>query len=379
MDVDATGTNFTGITGLSLPGAFTIGKSAPKASCFDFAPALAGAVYDALPHGATVDPLATYAAAGLRIVAVKYEGVGGTSYPLSDTVPTGAGTYVVRITTAESANFAAVVDFPLDTFEIAKAVPTAEHLNITANTYVYYNGNPHTVDVPTLRATYTGLGDVTVKYNGSDRPPVYPGEYAITLDIADGTNFAAVGDLPVGRLVISEPPTPSIPRRVTIEPAEHFDLNPSPGIHHVESTKNMDITLTPRATLPEGYVPRVTTGRTIFPDDTPGNIRITANADGTYTVRIFYIIEEVVVRITAVPDDDTGSEQPSAAPRVWSHGRRLYIAAPSTSGRAYIYNVSGRLVKIVSHIAGETVVTQLPVAGVHVVVVEGRSYLIMAN
>ena len=233
--------------------------------------------------------------------------------------------------------------------------------------------------VPTLLSTYTGLGVVTVKYNGSDRPPVYPGEYAITLDIAEGANFAAVSGLPVGRLVISEPPYPYIPRKVTIEPSEHFDLDPSPGVYYVKSAKDMEVTLTPRATLPEGYVPQVTTGRAIYPDDLTGGISITANADGTYTVRILYITEEVAVKITAVPDEGTGNEQPSAAPRVWSYGMKLYIAAPSTTARAYIYNVFGMLVKIVSCTAGETVVTQLPEAGIYAVVVEGRSYKIMVK
>ncbi|MDR0574947.1 MAG: T9SS type A sorting domain-containing protein [Tannerella sp.] len=58
---------------------------------------------------------------------------------------------------------------------------------------------------------------------------------------------------------------------------------------------------------------------------------------------------------------------------------KLYIAAPSTTARAYVYNISGILVKIVSCTAGETVVTQLPEAGIYAVVVEGRSYKIMVK
>ena len=364
VDVRNIDANHADALGLALD-TFEIAKAVPTAEHLNIT-ANTYVYYTGDPQAIDIPTLrATYA--GLGEVTVKYNGIA--------TVPTNAGVDVRNI----DANQADTLGLALDTFEIAKAAPTAEHPNITANTYVYHTGDPQTVDVPTLRATYAGPGDMTVKNSGSDRPPVYPGEYAITLDIAEGTNFAAVNDLPAGRLVISEPPTPSLPRRVTIERAEHFDLYPSPGIYHVESREDMDITLTPRATLPTGYVPQVTTGRVILPDDQSGNIRITANADGTYTVRIFYIIEEVVVTVTAVPDDDTGSEQPAVAPRVWSHGRRLYIAAPSTSGRAYIYNVSGRLVKIVSHAAGETVVTQLPEAGIYVVVVEGRSYLIIAD
>jgi hypothetical protein len=370
VDVDATGTNFTGITGLTL-GTFTIGKITPAATYFDFAPA--DAVYDGSTHGATVAPLAAYAAAGLNIVEVKYEGTGATIYPLSATAPTDAGTYAVRITTAESANFAAITDLTVGAFTIAKAEPTAEHFDITADTYAYYTGDPRTVDIPALRATYAGLGEVTVKYNGSATPPIYPGEYVITLDIAEGANFAAVTGLPAGRLVISEHPTPIIRRKVTLDVSPHFASSIAPGSFYVESYSNLTFVLTPLATLPDGYEPKVTTDRSNITGDN-GGVQVTRNADGTYTVRIAYIIEETVITVRAV--DPATAVDPVSATRVWSYGNRLYITAPATSGRAYIYNTSGMLVKIVTHTAGETAVTLLPEAGIYVVVVEGRSYLI---
>jgi hypothetical protein len=203
------------------------------------------------------------------VTAVRYDG--------STTPPTDAGTYAVTVDIAAGTLYAAITDLTVGTFTVAKAVPTAAHFDIIADTYAYYTDEPQTVDVPTLLAPYTGLGDVTVKYNGSDHPPVDLGEYAITLDIAEGANFAAVTGLPAGRLVIS------------VDPATAID--------------------------------------------------------------------------------------PISATRVWSYGNRLYIAAPATSGQAYIYNISGLLVKIVTHTAGETTVTQLP-AGIYVAVVERRSYLI---
>ncbi|MDR1223158.1 MAG: hypothetical protein LBL07_09850 [Tannerella sp.] len=47
-----------------------------------------------------------------------------------------------------------------------------------------------------------------------------------------------------------------------------------------------------------GFVPYVTTGRRLLPDD-EGGVRITYNSDGTYTVRIMRIQEETTVTVTA--------------------------------------------------------------------------------
>ena len=64
--------------------------------------------------------------------------------------------------------------------------------NVGTNKSVTFAGYSQSVPAPPLKGPYTGPGVATVKYNGSDRPPVYPGEYAITLDIAAGANFDAV-------------------------------------------------------------------------------------------------------------------------------------------------------------------------------------------
>ncbi|MDR1098260.1 MAG: hypothetical protein LBL57_09020 [Tannerella sp.] len=50
----------------------------------------------------------------------------------------------------------------------------------------------------------------------------------------------------------------------------------------------------------------------------------------------------------------------SAAVRVWSYGQRLYVAGGATGGQAYIYNLSGAVVKILPYAAGETVSETLP-------------------
>ena len=357
-------TNGTDYSGPSLTGDITSYILTGADLAYD----LSSVVYDGSPQGIPA-PTLNAPLAGLGDITVKYNGLA--------TVPTNADIYTVTVDVRNiDANHADAADLPLGTFEIAKAVPTAEHLNIAADTYVYYNGDPQSVPAPPLKGPYTGLGVATVKYNGSDRPPVYPGEYAITLDVAAGANFAAITGLPAGRLVISELSYPRIQRKVTLDVSPHFASSIAPGVFHVESGSDLTIVLTPLATLPDGYEVQATTNR-VGNTDARGGVRTTLNADGTYTVRVVYIVEETVITIRAV--DPSTADELVPATRVWSSGRKVYIATPSTSGQAYVYNIYGQLVNIVSHAAGETVVTQLQEAGIYVVVVEGRSYKIISN
>jgi hypothetical protein len=258
-------------------------------------------------------------------------------------------------------------------FTIGKATPTAEILILDPETVVYYTDEAQGIALPTLKPPYTGLGAITVKYNGSERRPVYPGTYAVTIDIAEGANYTAVTGLLLGTYIIFELPTPIIQREVTLDVSPYFVSDPSPGIFSVESMHNLKITLTPLGTLPDGYVPKVTTNRRLIPDD-KGGVNVTLNDDGTYTVRIMRIQEETVITIAASPA--TASENISAVARAWSYGRQLYIVAGATNGQAYIYSISGVLVKIIPFAAGETVHTTLP-TGIYIVTVDGKRYKVM--
>ncbi|MDR1600930.1 MAG: YDG domain-containing protein, partial [Tannerella sp.] len=253
---------------------------------------------------------------------------------------------------------------------IAKATLTPDDLIIDPDTFARYTDEPQGIDLPTLKPPRTGLGAVTVKYDGSPWPPIYPGTYVITLDITEGENYDAVTDLPVGTYIIIEPPTPSLPRRVTLNVSSHFASDPQPGVF-VVSDRKLVITLTPLPTLPAGYEPKVTTNRSPYPNDT-GGVKITRNDDGTWTVHIAYILEGMEVIAEAV-DPISANGDISASARVWSHGSWLYVAAGANDGRAYIYNISGVLVKTLPYTAGETVFTTLP-AGIYVIAADGRQY-----
>jgi uncharacterized repeat protein (TIGR02543 family) len=49
---------------------------------------------------------------------------------------------------------------------------------------------------------YSGMGAITVKYDGSVAPPVNAGKYAVTVDISAGTNFGSASGLELGTLTI---------------------------------------------------------------------------------------------------------------------------------------------------------------------------------
>jgi hypothetical protein len=196
----------------------------------------------------------------------------------------------------------------------------------------------------------------------------------MTIDIAEGDNYTAVDDLPIGMYIITKPPAPVIQRRVTLNISPHFASNPAPGSLFVESTHTLTITLTPLPTLPDGYEPQVTTNRISLPDD-KGGVMVMRNDDGTYTVLIAHIQQDITVTVATV---SPVANEHIAGARVWSYGNRLSVAAGATEGQAYIYNAASALVKILPFAAGETVGATLP-AGVYVVATEGRQYKVVVK
>ncbi|MDR0711612.1 MAG: YDG domain-containing protein, partial [Prevotellaceae bacterium] len=78
------------------------------------------------------------------------------------------------------------------------------HLTYTPkNTTVSYNGEPQIVTVA-LKSAYTGMDNITVKYDGSTTPPSAVGTYPITADIAGSQNFLDTSGFEVCTLYIVE-------------------------------------------------------------------------------------------------------------------------------------------------------------------------------
>jgi hypothetical protein len=310
----------------------------------------------------------------------------------SSSPPVNAGTYIV-VASASNRNYqsANVWGFSNLIIEKAPLTLTADDLEeidprlADGGTLTFeYTGYPIELATPKLKGAFAGLlGIVSLTYDGNADQPVFPGKYAVTATIVDGKNYKSEGVL-LGYIEIQPnlPTTPVIPRKVTLDVSPHFVSDPAPGSFYVNSFSNLEITLTPRASLPEGYKPRVTTDR-VLPDDNKGGVKVTAHEDGTYTVRIAYIIENTVVTVETVAQPnvgDVGNEvaSASAAIRVWSYGRQLYLSAGATAGQAYVYNVSGVLVKTIPFASGETHSVVLP-AGIYVVRAEGKVFKILVK
>ena len=83
---------------------------------------------------------------------------------------------------------------------LQKATPVVGDFTVTPPASVVY-GNAVSVTVPTTAKN--GMGAVTVKYDGADAVPSYVGSYAVTFDVAEGSNYKAVNGLPIGTLNIT--------------------------------------------------------------------------------------------------------------------------------------------------------------------------------
>lgn len=97
--------------------------------------------------------------------------------------------------------------------EITKADLTAAMLSF-APAFTVYDGTAKTVSV-TLNAPYTGMGEVTVKYDSAESA-TNAKTYAITADVTEGTNFNAAAGLSLGEFAIQ----PKSIAGVTIEGIE---------------------------------------------------------------------------------------------------------------------------------------------------------------
>ncbi len=150
---------------------------------------------------------------GLVYDGTMQRGVNGSGdgyYTFSGAVEmTDAGTYKATAMLTESKGYVwsddgSTADKTIE-WSIAKKAPVVgDFYTVNLDTAVYtYGGDPVTVDTPYL-VRLTGAGDITVKYNGGTAAPVDAGEYTVTFDVAEGDNFTAGSDLPIGTLKISK-------------------------------------------------------------------------------------------------------------------------------------------------------------------------------
>lgn len=120
-----------------------------------------------------------------------------TDYTLDVEGGIAAGDYTVTVT--GKGNYEGTASA---TWTIAKAVPTAEMISCEIPDDLVYTGESQTLTASVKDGIY-GLGAVTLMYNGAEAA-VDAGEYAVTANVAEGTNYTAAVGLAVGTLTIGK-------------------------------------------------------------------------------------------------------------------------------------------------------------------------------
>lgn len=121
-------------------------------------------------------------------------------YSTAATVDSNVGVYDVTGTSSNN-NYDVTVE-GTGKLSIIKAEPNADNLEMSEDKNVTYDGTPKAV-VVSAAAGITGMGDITVKYNGDATVPVNAGTYEVTADIAEGTNYSAISGIVIGNYTIA--------------------------------------------------------------------------------------------------------------------------------------------------------------------------------
>ena len=96
------------------------------------------------------------------------------------------------------------------TWKITRIDPKLEDFEVTGlTTALTYDGTAKSVTV-TAKFGISGMGDITVKYNGSTEAPTNAGSYAVTMDVNNGSNYNDMTDIAVGTLTINKAAAPTL-------------------------------------------------------------------------------------------------------------------------------------------------------------------------
>ena len=127
---------------------------------------------------------------------------------LSDYSGSNYGTWTVNLSTItligdDKDNYTVAPTYACTNATITKTKLVADNFDFETLTEATYDGTAKTVDVT---ANVPGAGAITVLYNGSEIAPTDAGEYTITINVADGTNYAEAKNLSLGdvKLVIAK-------------------------------------------------------------------------------------------------------------------------------------------------------------------------------
>ncbi|MDR1330564.1 MAG: hypothetical protein LBK07_00480, partial [Tannerella sp.] len=289
---------------------------------------------------------------------------GSDTFALAPATGLAAGDYAATVTVSGgngiTASFAVL-------FTVDKAAPAVADLDFDLSDIVD-TGKPLPGIGVGAATGIEGLGEVTVKYDGFTAIPTLPGTYTVTADIAAGDNYEAITGLVLGTFTVYDLPMPVIRRRVTLLPASGLTTDPPASTYYISSGSDFTFTLTPDVPPPAGTPPQVQTNRAGVPDSSTG-IRMTANADGSYTVIIAGIRQDIDV-ILSIPADNAhvadGALTVGTAPGVRgvANGRPAPVSL-------HVYNLAGTLIRRTAVPPGTT---RLSVATGIYVVTDGDAF-----
>ena len=144
-----------------------------------------------------------------------------TSVKLSDGTILGTDDYVIKDNSNKATN-AGEITLTIEgkgnytgtattTWAITKAVPKLADFDVVPDlsNELTYSGEKQIVNV-TTKAGIRGMGMITVRYNDSTERPVNAGNYAITIDVADGSNYKAISGIEAGTLTIKKAAAPTL-------------------------------------------------------------------------------------------------------------------------------------------------------------------------
>ena len=197
------GLNYDAATSITLNGNYSITAKTPTLADLSYS-IPQNHIYNGSPQGIGNVTMAA-GVNGLGTPTVYYEGISPTSYPISTTAPTNAGSYTVTVTISAGTNYTAITTpgLTLGTYTIGKKMPTASDLTFTPSSNVY-NGNPQGVTV-NVAGGLSGFGSVSATmYNGSTTVPTNVGTYSITVNVVAGTNYDAITSLYLGTYQITQ-------------------------------------------------------------------------------------------------------------------------------------------------------------------------------
>ena len=182
-----------------------------------------------------------------------------TSVKLSDGTILGTDDYVIKDNSNKATNAGEITltiegkgnytETATTTWEITKAVPKLADFDVVPDlsNELTYSGEEQIVNV-TAKAGIRGMGMITVRYNGSTEKPVNVGSYAITIDVADGSNYKAISSIEAGTLTIKKAAAPTL-ADVKVD-------------HAYATTGNQTVSLAELVKSAKSYTPGEITGNT---------------------------------------------------------------------------------------------------------------------